>query len=136
MIKFLGDFLPSPNQYVRSLCAAFSCTRFTEIGPSLPVADIIAMGVVAVIGCGAGPFIPYCGGRIDAIHAGPATVPEPQQNLASHIASFKHQGFNETEMIGLMAYGHSLGMFGSSKPGHYSHPSFQVVCRRRTFLQS
>ncbi|KAF8168633.1 heme peroxidase [Mycena galopus ATCC 62051] len=41
--------------------------------------------------------------------AGPATVPEPQQDLASHIASFKRQGFNETEMISLVACGHSLG---------------------------
>ncbi|KAF8127515.1 hypothetical protein K438DRAFT_2000741 [Mycena galopus ATCC 62051] len=59
------------------------------------------MGVVnEVIGCGARLVIPYRGGRIYATHAGPATVPEPQQNQASHIASY---------MIGLVACGHSLG---------------------------
>ncbi|KAJ7752376.1 hypothetical protein B0H16DRAFT_1459966 [Mycena metata] len=46
---------------------------------------------------------------LDATEAGPATVPEPQQDLASHVASFKAQGFNEAEMIGLVACGHSLG---------------------------
>ncbi|KAJ6483278.1 heme peroxidase [Mycena sanguinolenta] len=73
------------------------------------VADVIAMGAInAVIACG-GPVIPFRGGRIDATEAGPATVPEPQQDLASHIASFQAQGFNETEMIALVACGHSLG---------------------------
>ncbi|KAJ7454330.1 heme peroxidase [Mycena galericulata] len=90
MLESLVDFLFDGNQYVS-------------------MADIIAMGALnAVIGCG-GPVIPYRGGRLDATEAGPATVPEPQQDLASHIASFKRQGFNETEMIGLVACGHSLG---------------------------
>ncbi|KAJ7748361.1 heme peroxidase [Mycena metata] len=90
MLDSLVDFLVSPNEYVG-------------------MADVIAMGAInAVVGCG-GPVIPFRGGRIDAIEAGPATVPEPQQDLASHIASFKAQGFNETEMISLVACGHSLG---------------------------
>ncbi|KAF8211734.1 heme peroxidase [Mycena galopus ATCC 62051] len=92
MLESLVDFLRDGDQYIG-------------------MADIIAMGVLnAVIGCG-GPVIPYRGGRIlvDATEAGPATVPEPQQDLASHIASFQRQGFNETEMIGLVACGHSLG---------------------------
>ncbi|KAJ6472458.1 heme peroxidase [Mycena sanguinolenta] len=90
MLESLHDFLGPQNEYVG-------------------MADIIAMGVVnAVIGCG-GPVIPYRGGRIDATEAGPETVPEPQQDLASHIASFQAQGFNETEMIALVACGHSLG---------------------------
>ncbi|KAJ6449350.1 heme peroxidase [Mycena sanguinolenta] len=90
MLESLIDFLVAPNEYVG-------------------MADVIAMGAVnAVIGCG-GPVIPYRGGRIDATEAGPATVPEPQQDLASHIASFKAQGFNQTEMISLVACGHSLG---------------------------
>lgn len=73
------------------------------------MADIIALGAIfAVVGCG-GPVIPYSAGRVDATSAGPPTVPEPQQDLASHIASFKRQGFNETEMIALVACGHTLG---------------------------
>ncbi|KAJ7466521.1 heme peroxidase [Mycena latifolia] len=90
MLESLVDFLVAPNEYVG-------------------MADVIAMGAInAVVGCG-GPVIPFRGGRIDATEAGPATVPEPQQDLASHIASFKAQGFNETEMISLVACGHSLG---------------------------
>ncbi|KAJ7702017.1 heme peroxidase [Mycena metata] len=86
----LLDFASVPNQYVGK-------------------ADVIAIGAInAVVGCG-GPAIPFRGGRIDATEAGPATVPEPQQDLASHVASFKAQGFSETEMISLVACGHSLG---------------------------
>lgn len=73
------------------------------------MADIIALGAVfAVAGCG-GPLIPFSAGRVDATRAGPPTVPEPQQDLASHQASFRRQGFNETEMIALVACGHTLG---------------------------
>ncbi|KAF7363227.1 Peroxidase [Mycena venus] len=88
--RTLVDFLNSPTEYVG-------------------MADMIAMGVVsAVFGCG-GPVIPFRAGRIDATEAGPETVPEPQQNLTSHIDAFKRMGFNETEMIGLLACGHVLG---------------------------
>ncbi|KAF7368145.1 Peroxidase [Mycena sanguinolenta] len=90
MFESLSDFAFNSNEYVG-------------------LADSIAMGAInAVIDCG-GPVIPFRGGRIDATVAGPATVPEPQQDLASHIASFKAQGFNQTEMIMLVACGHSLG---------------------------
>ncbi|KAG6842677.1 hypothetical protein H0H93_003854, partial [Arthromyces matolae] len=73
------------------------------------VADLIAIGaVLGAASCG-GPVIPYRAGRIDASEAGPATVPEPQQDLQSHIASFQRQGFNQSEMIALVACGHTLG---------------------------
>ncbi|KAJ7023477.1 heme peroxidase [Mycena alexandri] len=36
-------------------------------------------------------------------------VPEPSQDLNSHISSFARQGFTQTEMIGLVACGHSFG---------------------------
>ncbi|KAJ6451735.1 heme peroxidase [Mycena sanguinolenta] len=88
--RSLVDFLGAPTEYVG-------------------MADIIAMGaVMSVFGCG-GPAIPFRAGRIDATEAGPETVPEPQQDLDSHIAAFKRLGFNETEMIGLNACGHTLG---------------------------
>ncbi|KAF8061773.1 heme peroxidase [Lyophyllum atratum] len=78
-------------------------------GPYVPLADIIAMGaVLAVASCG-GPVIPYRAGRRDAKEAGPATVPEPQDSLESHIASFKNQGFTQEEMIALVACGHTFG---------------------------
>jgi catalase (peroxidase I) len=75
----------------------------------MTVADIIAMGtVLAVASCG-GPIIPYRGGRIDTRVAGPATVPEPHQDLQTHIESFRRQGFTQAEMIALVACGHTLG---------------------------
>lgn len=36
-------------------------------------------------------------------------VPQPQQPLEEHIAAFDRQGFNATEMIGLVACGHTFG---------------------------
>ncbi|KAJ6553949.1 WSC domain-containing protein [Mycena vulgaris] len=73
------------------------------------MADVIALSVIlAIKNCG-GPSIPFRAGRVDAEVPGPATVPEPQQDLASHTASFARQGFNVTEMIGLVACGHTLG---------------------------
>ncbi|KAF8182248.1 heme peroxidase, partial [Mycena galopus ATCC 62051] len=90
MRRTLVDFLGAPTEYVG-------------------MADIIAMGaVMSVVGCG-GPVIPFRAGRIDATQPGPETVPEPQQDLDSHIAAFKRLGFNETEMIALLACGHALG---------------------------
>ncbi|KAE9393700.1 heme peroxidase [Gymnopus androsaceus JB14] len=77
--------------------------------PFFGMADMIALAaVLAVEGCG-GPIIPYSAGRVDATVAGPSTVPQPQQPLASHIASFQSQGFNESEMISLVSCGHTFG---------------------------
>ncbi|KAJ3720911.1 heme peroxidase [Lentinula raphanica] len=82
---------------------------FGIIAPFFGMADTIALGaVLAVAGCG-GPLIPFSAGRIDATEAGPATVPEPQQDLASHTEAFRRQGFTPTEMISLVACGHTLG---------------------------
>lgn len=58
--------------------------------------------------CG-GPIIPFRGGRIDALTAGPAGVPEPHQDLTSHTESFRRQGFTLSEMITLIACGHTIG---------------------------
>ncbi|KAJ3794689.1 heme peroxidase [Lentinula aff. detonsa] len=82
---------------------------FDIFAPFFGMADVIALGaVLAVAGCG-GPIIPFSAGRVDATEAGPATVPEPQQDLASHTEAFRRQGFTPTEMIGLVACGHTLG---------------------------
>jgi hypothetical protein len=56
-----------------------------------------------------GPKINFRGGRIDAKQAGPAGVPEPQDSLQSHTATFARTGFSATEMIQLVACGHTLG---------------------------
>ncbi|KAF5376350.1 hypothetical protein D9757_008645 [Collybiopsis confluens] len=77
--------------------------------PFFGMADMIALGtVLAIAGCG-GPIIPFSAGRIDATGSGPATAPEPQQDLATHTELFRSQGFTPTEMIALVACGHTLG---------------------------
>ena len=75
------------------------------------MADLIAMSVhLAAAGCSEGKLdIPFRGGRIDAHEAGRLGVPEPQQSLDEHTEIFRKQGFNQTEMIGLVACGHSVG---------------------------
>ncbi|KAF8142799.1 heme peroxidase, partial [Mycena galopus ATCC 62051] len=71
--------------------------------------DIFAIGAITAIeNCG-GPEIAFRGGRIDAGVANAPGVPEPQQDLDSHIAAFARQGFTQTEMIGLVACGHTFG---------------------------
>lgn len=63
---------------------------------------------MAVADCG-GPVIPLRGGRTDATGAGLPGVPEPHQDLQTHTEKFKLQGFNSTEMIEMVACGHTLG---------------------------
>ncbi|KAJ6473767.1 heme peroxidase [Mycena sanguinolenta] len=73
------------------------------------VADVLALGtVIAVEFCG-GPQIPFRGGRVDATEPNLPGVPEPEQTLDSHIATFGRQGFTQDEMIGLVACGHTFG---------------------------
>ncbi|KAJ7830415.1 heme peroxidase [Mycena olivaceomarginata] len=73
------------------------------------IADSLAVGtIIAIENCG-GPEIPFRGGRIDAGEPNTPGVPEPQQDLDSHIAAFARQGFTQTEMIKLVACGHSFG---------------------------
>ncbi|KAJ7874806.1 heme peroxidase, partial [Mycena olivaceomarginata] len=73
------------------------------------LADTIAVGaIMAFENCG-GPEIPFRGGRVDADGPNTPGVPEPQDSLDSHIAAFARQGFTQTEMISLVACGHSFG---------------------------
>ncbi|KAF8141080.1 heme peroxidase [Mycena galopus ATCC 62051] len=80
-----------------------------EISKYTSIPDIIAAGaVLAVSQCG-GPSIPLKTGRVMAAAAGPSGVPVPTGTLAEHTAAFARQGFNATEMIQLVACGHTLG---------------------------
>ncbi|KAJ6562489.1 heme peroxidase [Mycena capillaripes] len=73
------------------------------------VADALALGaIVAIENCG-GPEIAFRGGRVDTLEPNAPGVPQPQEDLHSHIASFARQGFSQTEMIGLVACGHTFG---------------------------
>ncbi|KAM0261527.1 hypothetical protein ACHAQJ_002210 [Trichoderma viride] len=75
------------------------------------MADLFAIAAIMAVGsCSNGKvIIPFKGGRIDAVGPGPSGVPEPQQDLATHTESFAKQGFNVSEMITLVACGHSIG---------------------------
>lgn len=77
-------------------------------------ADIIALGPVWGIAACGGPLIPYRGGRRAALEAGPLGVPEPFQDLATHTEKFRLQGFSPTEMIALVACGHTIGSVRSA----------------------
>ncbi|KAH8804086.1 heme peroxidase [Flagelloscypha sp. PMI_526] len=90
MIHSLNDFAPN-------------LTPFTSLS------DIMALGVVISYQTCGGPTIPYRYGRIDATQAGVSGVPEPHQDLQSHTDSFARQGFTPSEMIALVACGHTLG---------------------------
>ncbi|KAH8897867.1 heme peroxidase [Thozetella sp. PMI_491] len=95
-----GDGLPA---------TVFTVMSQQTMRSSMP--DLLAMlAVLAVGACSKGNIIiPLRPGRVSAAGAGPLGVPEPQQDLASHTASFQRQGFNVQEMIGLVACGHSIG---------------------------
>lgn len=75
------------------------------------MADLIAMGALfAAGGCSGGKvLLPFRGGRVDAVGPGLKGVPRPEETLESHEAAFARQGFNQEEMIGLVACGHTLG---------------------------
>ncbi|KAJ6528839.1 heme peroxidase [Mycena capillaripes] len=82
-------------------------------------ADAIALlAVLAVENCG-GPEIAFRGGRIDAVEPNAPGVPQPQQNIDSHIASFARQGFTKTEMIGLVACGCVIRLALINRTDHF-----------------
>ena len=75
------------------------------------MADMIALAAVTAVGaCSNGTMIiPLRAGRVDATGPGPSGVPQPQDSLVSHTASFARQGFSPSEMISLVACGHTIG---------------------------
>lgn len=55
-------------------------------------------------------MIPFYHGRIDAAgEAGEGFVPKPEETTETHIERFARMGFSQTEMISLIACGHTLG---------------------------
>ncbi|KAF7340302.1 hypothetical protein MVEN_01949300 [Mycena venus] len=73
------------------------------------IADVVALGaIMAFENCG-GPELAFRGGRLDAGEPNVPGVPQPQQDLQQHIDMFARQGFTQTEMISLVACGHSFG---------------------------
>ncbi|KZV81679.1 heme peroxidase [Exidia glandulosa HHB12029] len=78
-------------------------------GRHTSLADGVALVALMAIEQCYGPEIDFRAGRIDATEPNNPGVPEPQDSLESHTASFARQGFTPTEMIQLVACGHSLG---------------------------
>lgn len=75
----------------------------------VPLSDLIALGVVtAVAQCG-GPVVEFRAGRVDATEGGALGVPKPDQDIESTTAAFARQGFTQSEMVALVACGHTLG---------------------------
>ncbi|KAL8902477.1 MAG: hypothetical protein Q9207_004675 [Kuettlingeria erythrocarpa] len=88
-------------------------TTLTTFNPYLTsrssMADLIALGVyTSVRSCG-GPVIPIRTGRVDATAAGPPGVPQPQNSLFTFQNQFSRTGFDTTQMIQVVACGHTLG---------------------------
>ncbi|KAH8896760.1 heme peroxidase [Thozetella sp. PMI_491] len=79
--------------------------------PRSSMSDLIALGAIQVVGgCSGGVIdIQFRSGRVDATGPGPNGVPTPEQDIDSHTSAFARQGFNESEMIGLVACGHTIG---------------------------
>lgn len=67
------------------------------------------MGAVFALATCGGPVVPYQGGRTDALSAGVAGVPEPQNDISVITDRFRLAGFSQSEMITLTACGHTLG---------------------------
>ncbi|KAH8887215.1 heme peroxidase [Thozetella sp. PMI_491] len=93
---------------------AFSETRGSIINAASlrsSMADLVALAATLAVGiCSNGSLIlPYRAGRVDATGPGPSGVPEPQEDLVTHTEKFAAQGFNVSEMIGLVACGHTVG---------------------------
>ncbi|KAK0448959.1 heme peroxidase [Desarmillaria tabescens] len=92
--------------------SAFNATmnfmvNFYNIQTSM--ADLFALAAhTAIRSCG-GPRLAMRGGRVDAIGAGVAGVPEPTDDLDTIVTQFATAGFNTTEMIQMVACGHTLG---------------------------
>lgn len=72
-------------------------------------ADLLAMSVTVAVGTCGGLSIPFRAGRIDATEAGTFGVPEPQQDIDTHTNRFATAGFNVSDMITMVACGHTLG---------------------------
>lgn len=88
-------------------------TTFTTYGgflnSRLSASDLVALGVYTSVRACGGPVVPIRGGRIDVFAAGPMGVPQPQNGIGQFNNQFARMGFTTTEMIQMVACGHTLG---------------------------
>lgn len=92
-LKFLGEFL----------------------SPRSSLSDLIAMGVYASVRSCGGQAIPVRAGRKDATEGGALGVPQTQNPTPTFVTQFDRMGFNQAEMIQLVACGHTLGSVHSTE---------------------
>lgn len=107
--------------------SAFTSTVTTYepfFGPRIPLSEIIAIGTYAAVrGCG-GPSIPVRPGRVDATSAGDTGVPQPQNDIGTFQNQFARLNMNTSEMIAVVACGHSLGgVHGKNFPQIVADPN-------------
>ncbi|KAF9030944.1 heme peroxidase [Hymenopellis radicata] len=82
-----------------------------------PMADLLALAVYTAVRSCNGPHLSLRVGRVDATSAGPEGVPEPTDTLESMTAQFEQAGFTASDMIKMVACGHTLGgVHGSDFP--------------------
>ncbi|KAI0016374.1 heme peroxidase [Xylariomycetidae sp. FL0641] len=85
--------------------------------PKASAADLLALTVVTAVYSCNGPKIPFRAGRIDATEEGIMGVPQPQEDLDTQTQRFATAGFNTSDMIAMVACGHTLGgIHGSNFP--------------------
>lgn len=87
----------------------------TYLTTKSPLADLIAAGVRASVRSCGGPVVPLRVGRVDATEAGAQGVPQPQNSVVTFRQQFDRMGFSPSEMIQLVACGHSLGSVHSTE---------------------
>lgn len=98
----------------KSLTLVQSCLETESLLPEYynvraSAADLTALSTVVAVGHCRGPKIPFRVGRIDATGAGPFGVPQPQQDIDTHTEIFAKAGFNTSDMITMVACGHTFG---------------------------
>ncbi|KAF2715325.1 hypothetical protein K504DRAFT_497197 [Pleomassaria siparia CBS 279.74] len=97
---------------VENLGAALNST-LSDISSDLSVrssaADLLALALVMSVDRCGDLKVPLRLGRIDATEAGPLGVPEAHTDLNTTMKTFEKAGFNQEEMITLVACGHTLG---------------------------
>lgn len=108
MTETEANFAPFTTKYISS--KSNHLQKIYLLKPAKIIeADVLAMGVVLLTAECQGPLMNYRGGRIDSYAAAPDTAPLPFDTIETHLSKFRHEGMNQTEMIAMVACGHTVG---------------------------
>ncbi|KAF8215620.1 heme peroxidase [Mycena galopus ATCC 62051] len=110
----VGDGIPNTVSLLFTVANRYiSMADFLVLGPIIAIENWFNLSSCCILSLNwtrsGGPEIAFRGGRIDAAKPNKPGVPQPQQDLQTHISAFARQGFTETEMISLVACGHTFG---------------------------